>query len=71
MPVVATNKRKPKHLRKSNFQPKKNIELLGNDEEFTERFAVEVRNNYAGLELDAALGGAEEQWNILGEVLKE
>lgn len=32
---------------------------------------MKVRYRYTALELDATTGGAEEQWNILREVLKE
>lgn len=71
VPIVSTVKLKLKQLRKPKTKPKKNIYLLGRDNEMTERYAVEVRNRYAVLKNEAESDGAEEQWNILAKALQK
>lgn len=69
--VVATVRLKLKHLKKPKNKPKKSIELLGKNNEMTDRYAMEVRNRDAVLEDEVENAKAEEQWNILTEAIQK
>ena len=71
VPVVATFRLKLKHIRKPKFEPKRNIALLGNNREVTEKYSVEVRNSYAVLVDEMAEDTAGERWSTLANAIEK
>ena len=63
--MVATFRLKLKSVAKPKYEPKRNIALLGNDKDVTEKYAVEVRNSYADLRDEMTEDNAGERWSAL------